>query len=135
MRVRRKGNDNKDFSPLSDLQHLGASLRWLPSISEHLPTFQNLSHVVNFTQKLKPETSETTLHPGTKSGRPSTWAGAFGEAFSSSVGEADCWHDRCRGAVRSETSPGCGCVTAESSSLAPSQRPRVLISTDTLSSG
>lgn len=133
--MKRKGNDNKDFSPLSDLWHLGASLQWLPGISEHLPAFQNLSYMVNFTQKLQPETSETTLHPGTKQGRPSILAGAFGEAFGSSVGEADCWHDRCRGAIWSETSPGCGCITAESSSLAPSQRPWVLISTDTLSSG
>lgn len=34
--------------------------------------------MVNFTQKLKPETSETTLHPGTKPGRSSILAGAFG---------------------------------------------------------
>ena len=50
---------------------------------------------------------DATLHPGTKPGNTNVLAGASEEAFGSSL-ERDRWHDRCRGAIWSETSPGCG---------------------------
>jgi hypothetical protein len=69
---------------------------WWPNISEHLPTFWN--SLTARVQILKPKNPDCFTSVS-KPGKSSSQAKVIGEAFGSSVEEADPWHPRCGGEV------------------------------------
>lgn len=88
VRVRRKGNGDKDFSPLSDL--LGLPCSDCPASLNtclHVRIFHTwwISHR-SWSQNLR-----APLHPGTTPGKMNVLAGASEEAFSSSLERSLAW--------------------------------------------
>ena len=113
VRVRRKGNDNKDFSPLSDL--LGLPCSDCPASLNtclHVRIFRTwwISHR-SWSQNLR---CYLTSRHHTRENECIGWSIWGGIQFFTR--ERDRWHDRCWGAIWSETSPGCG-VSPENPAL------------------